>query len=382
LDTIVATARRLCKAERAMIWRLQGDTFRTVAHLGLPTERIEAALKQRLPVGRGSVVGRAAAARRAIQVEDVVADPELAAQRDYNRAGNTPTVLAVPLLLKGNSIGVITLSRTRVARFDDKQVALVESFADQAVIAIENSRLFEAEQASKRELQESLEHQTATSEVLNVISRSTTDTQPVFAAIAESSVRLCGADYGSLVRLEGCVRHRVADHGMTPKWSEVANRIFPQELTRGLIGDAAMLDRTIKHVENIQNDDGLEISQALARTMGYRTALAVPMLRESGPVGAIVVFRQEERRFSEAEIGLLRTFADQAVIAIENTRLFEEVQARNRDLTALREVGRAAARSAALWNGARLWRAGLVCNRIFSVSGDLVSVIECAPSVT
>jgi signal transduction histidine kinase len=151
LDTIVATARRLCQAERAVIWRLEGETFRAVAHCGQPEERVEAVYSARGPVSRGNMVGRAILARRAVQVEGVATDPELVSHA-FNRAGNVHTVLAVPLLLKGHPIGVIALARTRVARFDDKQVALVESFADQAVIAIENSRLFEEVQARTREL--------------------------------------------------------------------------------------------------------------------------------------------------------------------------------------------------------------------------------------
>src|SRR5262249_26315735 len=157
LDTIVATAQRLCQAERAVIWRLEGETFRAVAHHGQPEERVETVLSQRRPLSRGSILGRATLARRAVQVEDVATNPELVAwAHAFNRTRINYTVLAVPLLLKGHPIGGITLSRTRVAPFDDKQVALVESFADQAVIAIENARLFEAEQASKRELTESL----------------------------------------------------------------------------------------------------------------------------------------------------------------------------------------------------------------------------------
>src|SRR5262249_21788514 len=176
LDTIVATAQRLCQAERAIIWRLEGETFRAVAHSGQPDERVESLYSARMPVHRGSMVGRATLARRAVQVEDVVTDPGLvAASLAFHRTGNIHTALAVPLLLKGEPIGVIGLSRTRIAPFDDKQVALVESFADQAVIAIENTRLFEAEQTRTRkltertqELTEALEYQTATSDVLAV----------------------------------------------------------------------------------------------------------------------------------------------------------------------------------------------------------------------
>src|SRR6516165_6521253 len=161
LDTIVATAQRLCQAERAGVFRLEGGTFRAVAHRGLPEERLESYVESlysaRMPVSRGSIIGRAALARRAVQVEDVATDAELVETHAFSRAGNLHTVLAVPLLLKGHPIGAISLTRTRVAPFDDKQVTLVEAFADQAVIAIENSRLFEAEQASKRELARSVE---------------------------------------------------------------------------------------------------------------------------------------------------------------------------------------------------------------------------------
>src|SRR5262245_5029367 len=196
LDTIMATAQRLCQAERGAIWLLKGETFRVVAHHGQPEALVGSIYSARPPVSRVNMLGRATLARRAVQVEDVATDPELSAESHaFYRAANVHTILAVPLLLKDHPIGVITLARTRVAPFDDKQVALVEAFADQAVIAIENSRLFEAEQASKRELQESLEYQTATGEVLNVISRSPTDVQPVFDMIAESAWWLCEAQY-------------------------------------------------------------------------------------------------------------------------------------------------------------------------------------------
>src|SRR5262249_26862360 len=178
LDTIVATAYRLCQAERAVIWRLEDETFRAVAHRGQPEERVESLLSARRPLSRGSMVGRATLARQAVQVEDVATDAELVASaRAFMRASNIHTVLAVPLLLKCEPIGVLALARTQIARFDDKQVALAEAFADQAVIAIENPGLFEAEQASKRELKESLEQQTATADVLKVISRSALDLQ-------------------------------------------------------------------------------------------------------------------------------------------------------------------------------------------------------------
>src|SRR5262249_38172962 len=338
LDTIMATAQRLCQAERAMIWRLQGDTFRTVAHLGLPTERIEAALKQRLPVGRGSVVGRAAAARRAIQVEDVVADPELAAQQDYNRAGNTHTVLAVPLLLKGHPIGVITLGRTRVAPFDDKQVALVASFADQAVIAIENTRLFEADQTRPAELEagtghvtESLEQQTATADVLKVISLSALDVPKVLDALVESAARLCNAYDAAIFQVSGDSLRLVAHHGQIPFAGAVGQHTLP--LARGrIIGRAVIDHRTIQVADIRAEANESPESHKSALQLGYRTALAVPLVHAGEAIGVINIRRSEVRSFTERQIELVNTFADQAVIAIENTRLFEEVQARTREL--------------------------------------------------
>ena len=165
-----------------------------------------------------------------------------------------------------------------------------------------------------------------------MISRSPTDVQPVFDAIAESSVRLCSADYGSANRLEGGMVHLVSQHGQTAQWRETARGLFPHPLTRDLVGAVAMLDRAVVHLEDMQQETRFPASQALARTMGYHTVLSVPMLRDDRPVGAIMVFRQEVRPFSEPEIALLQTFADQAVIAIENVRLFTELEARNSEL--------------------------------------------------
>src|SRR5262249_51156337 len=205
-----------------------------------------------MPVSGGNMVGRATLERRAVQVEDLATDPELvAAAYAFSRAGNIHTVLAVPLLLKGQPIGGITLARTRVAPFDDKQVALVEAFADQAVIAIENTRLFEAEQASKRELQESLEYQTATSDVLAVISRSPNELQPVLDAIVQTALSLCPSDR-ALVMLPQADGYRVvARAGSTPKQIQTQG-LMP--VGRGSVfGRVALEGRTI-HVEDVRSD--------------------------------------------------------------------------------------------------------------------------------
>jgi len=333
-DIIAQSASRLCGGEYAIVTRYDGALVHLVAqHNPRPGTAEITANFYPLPADlTASPTSRAIATISVIHVPDVELEDFSPATLELYRRIAARAILAVPMVHLGRPIGTVSVSRASSGPFSDRQIELLKTFADQAVIAIENTRLFEEVQARNAELHAALEQQTETGEILNVISRSPTNVQPVFEAIAECSVRLCGANYGSVIRLEAGVRHRVADYGMTQRWSETANRIWPQELGRALIGDAAMLDRTIIHSEDIQNDGRFEVSQALARTMGYHTALAVPMLRESGSVGAIVVFRQEQRRFSEAEMGLLRTFADQAVIAIANARLFEEVQTRNREL--------------------------------------------------
>src|SRR5499433_1424754 len=236
-------------------------------------------------------------------------------------------------MLRGNELlGIIAIYRLEVRSFNDSQIALLETFADQAAIAIENARLLTELQTKNASLTEALEQQTATAEILRVISRSPTNVQPVFEAIAESSVRLCRADFGGAYKLEGGMIHFGAHHGHTAEWREAAARTFPHPLARDLIGGAAMLDREVVHLVDLQSAEAFPASQALADTMGYRTGLAVPMLRDDAPVGAIVVFRQESSPFTEGEIGLVRTFADQAVIAVQNVRLFTELEARNSEL--------------------------------------------------
>jgi signal transduction histidine kinase len=325
------------------VFVVDGGIIRVAATHGVRPERVERFRRDYpVPLSAETDTAQTIRHRRMFHLADIENNPNAAATDiEHARLGGYRTRLMVPMVRGDRTLGLIAVTREDPAPFPDQIVELLKTFADQAVIAIENTRLFEEVQARNRELRVTLEQQTATSEILGVISRSPTDVQPIFDAIAESSVRLCGANVSSVVRLVGDVRHRVAQHGMPPQFAEESSRLFPPSLTRDLIGDVAMLDRKIVHVEDIQNDARYPASQALARIMGYRAALSVPMLRDSGPVGAISVFRQEARRFTEAEIALLRTFADQAVIAIENSRLFEEVQARNRDLTALGEVGRA-----------------------------------------
>jgi two-component system, NtrC family, sensor kinase len=386
-ETLAENAVRLCEAERGFIWRPHGEVLRPVViHNATPALKEFAEQNPIIP-GRNSGAGRAALERRIVHIPDALADSDYtfgAQQVDPIR-----TVLAIPMLRAEELLGVIAIYRLEVRPFTESQIALMETFADQAAIAIENARLLTELQNKNANLTEALEQQTATAEILRVISRSPTDVQPVFEAIAESSVRLCGADYGSAIRLEGDMIHLVAHQGHTAEWRETASRLFPHPLTRDLIGGASMMDREIVALEDMQSDPRFPPSQALARTMGYHAALSVPMLRAGGPVGAIVVFRQERRPFSEREIGLLRTFADQAVIAVENVRLFTELEARNSELrvaleqqTATSELLKVIGRSTfdlqpvfetLAENAVRLCEAGR--SAVFRLDGQLLRVV-------
>src|SRR5215475_8194512 len=232
---------------------------------------------------------------------------------------------------KNIPIGVILIRRMAVNPFSKEQIAMLETFADQAVIAIENTRLFEAEQASKRELTEALEQQTATADVLKVISRLALDVQKVLNALVESAARLCDAYDATIGQMVGDSLRLVAHHGRILWPGPVGQFTIPLE--RGSIGPRAIIDRRPIHVADILADgDEYPESQKRALRAGYRTTLVVPLIHAGEAIGAIVIRRAEVRPFSERQIELVNTFADQAVIAIENTRLFEEVQARTREL--------------------------------------------------
>ena len=232
------------------------------------------------------------------------------------------------MLRDGNPIGAITVTRREVKPFSDTQIALLQTFADQAVIAIENARLFQELEARNRELTEALAQQTATSEILRVISSSPTDLQPVMMAVAENAARLCDAYDALIFRVEGGILRRVGSYGpMT------AVDGFP--LRRSNPPGRAIVDRQTLHIIDMATEVDTEFPDVrdLQRRLGIRTLLATPLLREGVPVGAIVIRRLEVEPFSDRQIDLVKTFADQAVIAIENVRLFQELQARTQDLT-------------------------------------------------
>jgi len=343
-EAIAASATQLCVAGEGTIFLFDGTLIHLAAHCGLVQNNLVRRVFPR-PAGPGSVTARAILTRSVVHIPDVTTDPDL--EHSVLITAGFRTVLSVPMLRDGDPTGAITVSRQTVAPFSDAQIALLQTFADQAVIAIENVRLFRELEARNSDLTEALEQQTATSEILRVISRSQTDVQPVFDTIVRSAVRLCDGLFGTLWRFDGELIHFAAQHNFTPEALEEVRRVFPVRPTRGLGSGRAILDRAVVHIPDVEVDPEYQ-HQALRRALGQRSGLWVPMLREGAPIGVIAVARAEPGPFSDNEIELLKTFADQAVIAVENVRLFKELQARTgeltqsvQQLTALGEVSRA-----------------------------------------
>ena len=283
--------------------------------------------------------GRAILDRAITHVHDVLADPEYS--REWALAGGWRAVLAVPLLRNGNPVGALSVAKAEPIPFSDQQVQLLKTFADQAVIAIENVRLFEAEQKRMRELSEALEQQTATADVLKVISRSTFDLQTVLDTLVESAARLCGAEMANIWRPRDGAYRLTASYGVTARYKEsLENKEFLNTIAiepgRGTTVGRVLLERKSVHIHDIQADPDYKLS-GLVALGGTRTMLGIPMLREGDPIGVLVLVQSAVRPFTDKQIELATTFADQAVIAIENVRLFEEVQARTRDLSELLE---------------------------------------------
>ena len=331
-ETVAESSARLCGADRANIFRFDGKVLRVVTGYNAPQKLIDWLEQNPIQPGRHSVAARAALERRSVQVADVLADPE----HTYAAKSVDPfrTVLAVPILKGDDLLGVILVYHTVVRPFTDMQIALVETFADQAAIAIENVRLFEAEQQRSHELTESLQQQTATSDVLKVISRSTFDLQTVLDTLAESAVRLCEADIASIHRQRGANYQAVSTFGAA------VGRVDTRELVLSSIpfaaGQGSILGRTVLERRPVQVADVLAdpdyTLQDVQRKIGFRTILGVPLLREGNPIGVIILMRFAVRPFTEKQIELATTFADQAGIAIENVRLFEEIQDKSRQV--------------------------------------------------
>jgi signal transduction histidine kinase len=326
---IAEGAARLCDAYDASIHRVDGDLLPVVAHHGpIPTTGM-------FSLTRGFFIGRAVLDLRTIHIADLQAETdEYPEGSERARRLGFRSILAVPLMRAGEAIGVISLRRTEVRPFTDRQIELLKTFADQAVIAIENTRLFEevrqkntALTEANTQLTEALEQQTATAEILRVISSSPTKIQPVLDTVAENSARLCDADDAQIYVLKDSLLVRGASYGPIPPFGK-------REVDRGSLTGRAVVDRRTIHVYDLaaESDAEYPIGKASQRVIGHRTTLATPLLREGVALGAILIRRMVVRPFSERQIKLLKIFADQAVIAIENTRLFEAEQERTREL--------------------------------------------------
>ena len=322
LDTLIESAARLCAADMGSIQMQEGDVYRIRAHYGLAREAVQYALLQPLRPGRSSVTGRVALEGKAIHIPDVLADPEYHAT-EYQQAFGYRTILGVPLLRDGATIGVFSLTRVEVSPFNEKQMELVTTFADQAVIAMENARLL-------NELRESLQQQSATADVLKVISRSAFDLQTVLDTLVESAARLCDADSAAIHRPIGNSYPYVASYGYTREYHEYM-RERPIIPGRGSVLGRAVTECKPVLVDDVEADPEYTLREG-QRLGGFRTVLGIPLLREGVPIGVIILTRNTVRPFTNKQIELATTFADQAAIAIENVRLFEAEQQRTQEL--------------------------------------------------
>ena len=343
LDTLTESAADLCDADHAWLFRREGETYRYAASYGHSREDHERVkrhlLTLRLSPGRGSVVARSLLEGLTVQIADVLADPEYE-QSEAQELAQFRTLLGVPLLRENMPIGVIALQRTQVQPFTEKQIDLVKTFADQAVIAIENARLFDEVRSRTRDLAETLEQQTATSEVLQVISRSPGMLEPVFESVLANAVRLCAANYGAMWLRQG-EGFLAAALGSLPatdtkheKWGRGALfRPSPEApLARvAQTGQPLQISDLREEPSYLKGDSPLTLNSA--DVAGVRSLVIVPMINDDAVVGAIAIYRKEVRSFTDKQVGLVTHFANQAVIAIENTRLLNELRQRTEDLS-------------------------------------------------
>ena len=322
-DTVAEHAARICGAQFVDIMVVQDNAIRQGASFG---NLAGLNTGETVPLNRSTVMGRSICDREPVHIADALAaGDEFPDGRQLALRFGHRTALAVPLLREGRSLGTILVRRTEVRPFEDKHVALLKTFADQAAIAIENARLF-------NETQEALERQTATADILKVIASSPDDVQPVFEAIAERSNRIVDGRSTAVYSLVDGVAHLMAFTPTSPEADAALRALFPRPLLETVFGEAISRGELFQ-IGDIQDESFLQVARNLARLRGYRSLLFVPLLRDKQPIGAISVTRSAPGKFADHHIQLLRTFADQAVIAISNVRLFQEVRQRTRDLS-------------------------------------------------
>jgi GAF domain-containing protein len=329
LDVVVRSAARFCDADDVTIFELDGHALRTAAHWGTVPQEIGACF----PCTRGSVAGRTVIDRKPVHVIDLQAEAEEFPEGyAFARRLGHRTTAGVPLLREGVAIGTIQLRRTEVNPFTDKQLALLGTFAAQAVIAIENARLLNELRQRTTDLTESLEQQTATSEILTSMSGSMTETKPVFDAILRNLLRLFGTSYAVVQLLQDGMIQLVAFDG-EPGFERLPSH-YPLPLDDSTVTGCAMLAKQVLQVAPlIDNPTTPPASARFAREYGHNAMLSAPMIRGGNVIGAIATARRDPRAFDDKQLTLIKSFADQAVIAIENARLLNELRQRTSDLT-------------------------------------------------
>jgi GAF domain-containing protein len=334
-NAMLANATRICEATFGHLWLFEGNAFRAVAVHG--TQGFVDHMRHHpivdLQNSPGIPLDRLARTRELVHIPDLRADdsyirkatPQIVALVETSGAR---TFVSVPMLKDGELVGAINLYRQEVRPFSDRQIELVNNFADQAVIAIENARLLNELRQRTDDLSESLEQQVATSDVLRVISSSPTNVQPVFDAIAESAVRLCDGQFSFVLRFDGKVMDFASCCGLSAEGLDAFHSILPMPASEDTAGGRAVVRRAVVEIPDVKADPSYGAQgQGLAKAVNYRSIAAVPLLHEGNPIGAIAVARANAGSFPKRQIVLLQAFADQAVIAIENVRLFDEVQA-------------------------------------------------------
>jgi GAF domain-containing protein len=321
-ETVAESSVRLCGADRAIIFRFDGELLRMAVAYNAPQRLKDFILQNPIRLGRYSASGRAALERRTIHIPDVLTDPEYTyGSKDVEALRTT---LAVPILKGDELLGVMNIYHLDEVRpFTEKQIALVETFADQAAIAIDNVRLLD-------ELRQSLQQQTATADVLKVISRSTFDLRSVLQTLVESAARFCAADTAHIIREKNGGFYTAEAYGYSREFMDYIKNILIKA-ERGTASGRALLEGRVIHITDVKADPEYALVEA-QRLGDYRTILCVPMLREGVPIGLLGLTRSEVRSFTDKQIELVTTFADQAAIAIENVRLFDEIQDKSRQL--------------------------------------------------